>query len=610
MLNLSVGLITMDATVQTGDENLDRTITQWLEWDKHEPTRQEVMELLKKKDVVELKKRFGTRIAFGTAGLRARMEAGTARINDLVIIQTAQGILTHLLSVNQDCKKKGIAIGYDHRHNSRRYAELSAAIMVRAGVPVYLFSHTSPTPFVAYIIRKKGLAAGIMVTPSHNPKGDNGYKVYWGNGAQIIPPVDKGIASAILANLEPWESSWDTSILKNNSLVSDPYEEVFSSYMEDISSEMCLYRNINEQTKLKFTYTAMHGVGTLAFDALFKKFGFKELILVKEQVEEDPEFTTVKNPNPEEGKSALNLSFKTAGENGSTVILANDPDADRLAVAEKQQDGTWKVFNGNELGALFGWWLLEWYKTKESRWQDAYMFASAVSSKMLKHMAEKDGFKFEETLTGHKWMGNRIDKLMKEGKTSIFAFEEAIGFMCCTKVLDKDGVSAGSIIAEMAAKLATEDKTLTAKLDELYHRYGYHFCSNSYFLCYNPATTQAIFERIRTMENGSYPSQIGGVKITGIRDLTTGYDSNQADNKAVLPTSKSSHMITFSFENGCVATLRTSGTEPKIKYYSEIFGDLSTRDKATMEENLKSFVAVFVQELLQPDTNGLIAREA
>ncbi|PIK61203.1 putative phosphoglucomutase-2-like [Apostichopus japonicus] len=573
----------MEFKVNTGDEALDTTIRQWLKWDKYPPTRQEVVDLLDRKDVIELKKRFGTRIAFGTAGLRARMEAGTARINDLIVIQTAQGILTHLLAENKDCKNTGIAIGYDHRHNSKRYADLSAAIMVRAGVPVYLFSHTSPTPFVAYVIRKKNLAAGVMVTPSHNPKGDNGYKVYWGNGAQIIPPVDKGIAAAIHANLEPWQHSWDTSILTDNALVTDPYQEVFDSYMKDITSAMCLHREINAETKLKFTYTAMHGVGTPAFKAMFQHFGFKELILVKEQVEEDPEFTTVKNPNPEEGKSALNLSFKTADENGSRVILANDPDADRLAVAEKLEDGSWKVFNGNEL--------------------DVHMFASAVSSKMLKHIAEKEGFIFEETLTGHKWMGNRIDALMKEGKTSLFAYEEAIGFMCCTQVLDKDGVSAGAIIGEMAAFLATENKTLVAKLDELYQKYGYHFSSNSYYLCHNPDTTKAIFERIRSMEDGSYPSQVGGVKITGLRDLTTGYDNNQPDNKAILPTSKSSHMITFNFENGCIATLRTSGTEPKIKYYSEIFGDMSVSGKSSLEVKLKSFVKTFVKELLQPELN-------
>ncbi|XP_041454457.1 phosphoglucomutase-2-like [Lytechinus variegatus] len=596
--------------VDTGNADLDKAIKQWLEWDKNMATRQEVTELLNDHNVAELQERFGTRIQFGTAGLRAAMEAGTARINDLIIIQTAQGLLRYLESVNPECKSQGIIIGYDARYSSQRYAHLTAAIMLRAGIPVYLFSDIVPTPFVPYAIRKYGCAVGVMVTPSHNPKGDNGYKVYWNNSAQIISPIDKGIAKNIEENLEPWSDSWDTSILTRSKLLTDPSDDVLDSYIQDLQQK-CLHREINEKTPLKFTYSAMHGVGTKFICAATQSFGFQPLIMVKEQVEPDPEFPTVKYPNPEEGKSALDLSMSTAEANGSSIIIANDPDADRLAVAEKQRDGQWKIFTGNELGALLGWWCYSCAKQQngvESTDSDMYMLASTVSSKLLQKMAEYEGFHFVETLTGFKWMGNKAVDLIKEGKNVIFAFEEAIGFMCGTMVMDKDGISAGTLACEMAAYLKSINLTCTEKLEEIYTKYGYHVSKNSYYICLQPATIKAMFDRIRTLHQGSYPDSIGNSKVTSVRDLTTGYDSSQPDKQAILPVSKSSQMITFTFDNGVTATLRTSGTEPKVKYYTEICADVKQRSKEEISDELSKFVDILVEELLQPELNKLIPK--
>ncbi|XP_072171272.1 phosphopentomutase-like [Diadema setosum] len=601
----------MGENVDTGDPELDKTIKQWLEWDRNMATRQEVIDLLNDHNVDELRKRFGTRIQFGTAGLRAAMEAGTARINDLIIIQTAQGLLRYLESSNPECKSRGIVIGYDARHCSQRYAHLTAAIMLHAGIPVYLYSDIVPTPFVPYAIRKYSCVAGVMVTPSHNPKGDNGYKVYWSNSAQIISPVDKGIAKNILENLEPWSNSWDLSVLETSKQLQDPYEEILYSYTQELKQH-CLYRSINERTPLQFTYSAMHGVGTKFINASVKEFGFKPFVMVKEQVEPDPEFPTVKYPNPEEGKSALDLSMSTAEANDSTIIIANDPDADRLAVGEKQKNGSWKIFTGNELGALLGWWCFHRAKKENGDSaisNDVYMLASTVSSKFLQKMAEKEGFQFLETLTGFKWMGNKAVELMEQKKSVLFAYEEAIGFMCGTMVLDKDGVSAGTFTAEMAAYLDSQGMTLTGKLEDLYSRYGYHVSRNSYYICHNPETINAIFARIRTLDQESYPSSVGGSKVTSVRDLTTGHDSRQPDKKAILPVSKSSHMITFTFDNGVVATLRTSGTEPKIKYYTEICADSASRTKEDIVSELNRFVNNLVEELLQPEMNKLIPKE-
>jgi phosphoglucomutase/phosphopentomutase len=314
-----------------------------------------------------------------------------------------------------------------------------------------------------------------MVTASHNPKEDNGYKVYFDNGAQIISPHDKGIAKAIEENLEPRETSWDVTSLIDNVLLSNPYDSIYKQYYEQLKT-LCFHRELNSLTDLKFVYTAMHGVGYDFSVEAFRSFNLNPFIPVKEQVQPDPEFPTVKFPNPEEGKSALDLAIKTANENEATIILANDPDADRLAIAEKSSTGEWKIFNGNEIATLIGWWLCFNFKSNNKNMsseqlKDVYMLHSTVSSHILRAICEKEGLSCEDTLTGFKWMGNRAHSLLQDNKKVIFAFEEAIGFMCGTNVLDKDGVSAEVVAAEMAVYLKkVESRTLIDKLEWIYEQ--------------------------------------------------------------------------------------------------------------------------------------------
>jgi phosphomannomutase len=308
--------------------------------------------------------------------------------------------------------------------------------------------------------------------------------------------------------------------------------------------------------------------------------------------------------------------MKLADEIGSNLILANDPDADRLACAERDpRTGNWKVFNGNELGSLLGWWSVQYYKEKypNKSLENCVMLASTVSSKMLKAIGKIEGFSFEETLTGFKWMGNRSVEMMKEGKEILFAFEEAIGFMFSPSVLDKDGVSAAAHLATMASFLkATENISLCEKLDQLYTRYGYHYSLNSYYLCYEPEKIIKIFEKMRNW-NGkqeAYPETIvnGKYKIENIRDLTTGFDSSESSKISKLPSSKSSQMITFTLDNGTVVTLRTSGTEPKIKYYSEYCATPDENDWELIKNKLSEIVEHIIEELLEPKKNDLIPR--
>ncbi|KAH0821329.1 hypothetical protein GEV33_001462 [Tenebrio molitor] len=597
------------------DSQLDEKIQEWLAWDKNPTTSATIKKLLEEKKFDELSEKLLKRLSFGTAGLRGKMDAGYSAMNDLVIIQTGQGLLKYL----EHCDKKllkgsGIVIGYDGRHNSKRFAELTAAIFLHAGYPVRLFGRVVPTPFVPFAVSKYKTAIGVMVTASHNPKEDNGYKVYGPNSSQIVSPVDKDIQRNILENLVPLATSWDTGILKSTKLLTDPLEETLDGYL-NVIKDTILPEHIeyNRKAKVLFTYTAMHGVGYGYVKKVFDLIGV-QMVPVEKQKDPHPDFPTVKFPNPEEGKSSLELSFKTANEKNSRVIIANDPDADRMATAEKnEKTGEWKVFTGNELGALLGWWCLYCFKTKypNEDLKNVYMMSSTVSSMILRSMSQKEGFNFIETLTGFKWMGNKSYELLKQGKKVIFAYEEAIGYCCGTAVLDKDGISAAFQVATLTSFLHFQKKTLSEKLEEIYNEYGYHVSRNSYFICHDGEKIKRIFERIRNISGpNTYPSGILGAKykINTVRDLTTGYDNTQPDNKAILPVSKSNQMVTFNFTNGLVCTLRTSGTEPKIKYYTEMCASPDTTDRQAIVATLNEMVDGLIEELLQPVQNELIPK--
>ncbi|XP_033976669.1 phosphoglucomutase-2 [Trematomus bernacchii] len=599
-----------------GDSELQQAVRQWLQFDKNPKTVSMVQDLVKEGAVEALKKCFSSRMEFGTAGLRAAMGPGTCCMNDLTIIQTTQGFCSYLEDSFDNIKERGVVIGYDARAHppsgggSKRFASLAAAVFISRGVPVHLFSDITPTPFVPFTVSQLGLCAGIMVTASHNPKQDNGYKVYWENGAQIISPHDKGIAKAIEENLEPWPKSWSTEEALKSPLLKDPYQDIHTQYFKAIQKH-CHHRDINKSSEVKIVHTSVHGVGHTFVQSAFQAFDLHPPYAVEEQKDPDPEFPTVKYPNPEEGEGVLTLSFALADREGAAFVLANDPDADRLAIAEKQESGKWRVFTGNELGALLGWWMFRCWKEQNSdaaaEVKNLYMLASTVSSKILRAIALKEGFHFEETLTGFKWMGNRARDLLDQGKTVVFAFEEAIGYMCSPSVLDKDGVSAAAIAGEMISYLATKSSSLSQQVTNIYEEYGYHISKNSYFICHDQDVIRSLFERLRTHsgQKDSYPTECGRFAISAVRDLTTGYDSNQPSNKAVLPTSRSSQMITFSFANGGVATMRTSGTEPKIKYYTELCAAPGNSDVTHLKKELDELVDAIVENFFEPEKNKL-----
>ncbi|KFB53136.1 phosphoglucomutase [Anopheles sinensis] len=594
----------------SGSAELNQRIAEWLRWDKNDKTADEIRSLAERKEWKVLGGRLLQRLTFGTAGLRGVMQAGFNAMNDLVVIQSAQGLAKYLLQCypSAEDRSRGVVLGYDGRYNSKRFAELSACVFLHENIPVWLYGRTVATPFVPFAVLELKCLAGIMKDVSKTN--------YLSFPVRLPSPPHHAITDD-----RPLESSWNLDLLLSDKL-KDPYDEMVELYFRKLRSNVPapFISEYNTGSPVRFVYSAMHGVGYPFVERAFECANLPAVIAVPEQRDPDPEFRTVKFPNPEEGKSSLVLSMQLANETGCGLILANDPDADRLACAEKDAKGEWRVFSGNELGALLGWWSIRCYREQfpDRSLTDCYLIASTVSSKMCRSIANVDGLNFIETLTGFKWMGNKSVELLAEGKTVLFAFEEAIGFMVSPTVLDKDGVSAACHLATMACYLrATSNQSLADKLNELYDIYGFHCTLTSYHFCYEPPVIERIFKRIRNMgadgnkpTDENYPQAIaeGRFKIADVRDLTTGYDSSQPDGRAVLPTSKSSQMITFSFENGAVITLRTSGTEPKIKYYAEMCAQPGQRDWAGSRATLREMVDAIVRELLQPEENNLTPR--
>ncbi|KAL5490151.1 hypothetical protein ACEPAI_4984 [Sanghuangporus weigelae] len=590
------------------DTTLEASVQDWLRLDKNEHTIREIEVLVSSGKWDELERRMSKRIEFGTAGLRGRMEAGWARMNDLIVIQASQGLCSYVLREIPHASSRGIVIGHDHRYHSEEWARLVAMIFLNKGFRVYLYRRLVHTPLVPFAVSRLHAACGVMITASHNPKADNGYKVYWENAVQIISPHDVGIAKSIEKNLEP--QSWDTSVVDASKLCEDVTEGMIESYFTTLATlstarELCL------QSKVKFVNTSMHGVGHVYAARAFETFGLPAFRPVKDQQEPDPEFPTVVFPNPEE-KGTLDLALKTADNFGASYVLAQDPDADRFTAAEKSANGKWITFTGDQIGAIFAARCLEIYRSTGQPLNKLAMIASTVSSKMVEAMARKEGFTFAETLTGFKYIGNKARDLENQGYLVPFGYEEAIGFMIGTDIRDKDGVSATAFFAELAVKLASEGSWVSGYLKRLYEKYGYFETANSYFICNDPPTIDRIFARLRAYDGekpvgeANYPSVIAGLNVTNVRDLTVGYDSgNPSTYKPLLPLS-SGHMIQFraqsqSDDTKIALTIRTSGTEPKIKFYLEGSGS----DVSSVKDVLGKVIAELRDFWMEAEKNGL-----
>lgn len=531
------------------------------------------------------------------------MEAGFSRMNNVTVLQLSQGLAAYILQ--QKHTSPSIVIGHDHRHNSSIFAQITALAFILKGIQVYyLGPEVVATPLVPFAVDSLSLSCGVMITASHNPALDNGYKVYWQNGCQIIPPHDSNIQNSILLNLEPVPGSWDfEQIVSTSDLLNNVRTEMVDQYLDSVEQKLIKFKTQG----LKCVYTPMHGVGGSFAKHVLSLLDL-ELVIPKEQEFPDPDFPTVSFPNPEE-KGALKLAMKEADTSNCVLVLANDPDADRFSAAIKTESG-WRQLTGNEIGFLFADYIVQ---SEQFDNANKWFLNSTVSSQMIKSLAECEGFKYADTLTGFKWIGNKAIDLESEGAIVPFAYEEAIGYMFDV-VHDKDGISALAVFLQLYKYWDDQKVSLIDRINNGFVKYGYFKEFNGYYIVPDLDTTPSIFNNIirKYKDQKPYPTEIGGFKVDYWRDLTIGYESGTSDNKPLLPIDPTSQMITLILKPATSTdstefvrfTVRGSGTEPKLKVYIE--GKASSESKA---QSLAQDVWNLLKgEWFKPDLHNLVER--
>ena len=582
----------------------------WMQNDPDPATRAEIERLLAAPDAsqTDLADRFAGALEFGTAGLRGVLGAGPNRMNRAVVRRTTYGLARYLLdTLGHEAKSRGVVIGFDGRTLSREFADETSRVLAAQGIASHLFTDFAPTPLTAFAVKHLGACAGVMITASHNPREYNGYKVYAGNAAQIIPPIDSAIARHIdAAPPAKGVPMFTPDEAKLSGLVHPVSDHVSRAYLDAVRA---LSRRSEGDRAFPIVYTAMHGVGNaLAMKALAEA-GFTNVTSVAEQAEPDAKFPTVAFPNPEE-KGAMDLSFAYAEKHRAELVIANDPDADRLAVAVPAPyfanatlpagriPSKYLQLTGNQVGVLLGHYLLTSPRPNETK---RLVAASIVSSPELGGIAQKLGVRFETTLTGFKWIANRAMELEREENLSfVFGYEEALGYTVGDVVRDKDGISAAVMIAEMAASLRSRGKTLTTELESIARKYGL-WVSRQVSVTKKGASGSAEIRAIMKRLRESHPKEIGPFRVAAVVDVAAGTRVRMdggATEKIGLPKSD---VVIFELEGQSRVIARPSGTEPKIKYYFDVRGEVNelegfleaeTRAKQMLEDAIHAFETI------------------
>ncbi|MBM3799900.1 MAG: phospho-sugar mutase [Actinobacteria bacterium] len=509
----------------------------WLAAEPDDDLRDELQSLIDGEDAT-LAERFAGRLTFGTAGLRAAVGAGPLRMNRLVVRQAAAGLIDYLLAMVPDARERGVVIGWDARRKSDAFALDTARVAAVRGVKAYLMPRVVPTPVLAWNITRLGCAAGVMVTASHNPPADNGYKVYLGSGAQVVPPHDVLIAGAI-GRLDP------TTVPVSE--IDDPLivrlrDDVIDAYVEWAPS----VRLVHDAPPIRFAYTALHGVGGEVAVRVFDHAGVGEPIVVTAQHEPDGSFPTVSFPNPEE-PGAMDLVVEAARAAGASIAIANDPDADRLGVAIPGCDGAWRLLRGDEIG-----WLLADHVLRFTSGSDRLMVSTLVSSSLVGKMAAAGGVAYAETFTGFKWIADAASK--NPDKRLVFAYEQALGYLVTDRPLDKDGITAAVVMLEVASVAAREGKTIDDRLDDIAARFGRHVTAET-SVRREPAEGVTAVDRLRA----NPPAEIAGRRVVEVVEYP------EATLLRLWLEGVGGERVRLQ--------VRPSGTEPKVKLYGEAVGE-------------------------------------
>lgn len=543
---------------------MNTEVSTWLARDPDPVTREELQRLIDTNDRDALEDRFSSRLAFGTAGLRGIVGAGPNRMNRLVIQETALGLGKYLLATFSDAASRGVVIGYDGRPDSSQFARDAAAMLASLGIKVYLTEKVAPTPLVAFGVRHLGTAAGIVVTASHNPPAYNGFKVYWDNGAQIIPPHDSGIAAQIdIAASEPLPVM-SVEDAEHQGLLTWLNGDFYTEYRKTLNNSAIL-SNHQQPEAVSLAYTAMHGVGADMAEQLLADAGFKNVYSVKAQREPDGTFPTVNFPNPEEA-GAMDMVIAEAKAHDAMLACANDPDADRFAVAVRTEDGEYKMLTGDQVGVLLGHYLLTHAAPEQN-----LVGTTIVSSSLLKKVAEAAGAKYYQTLTGFKWLTNIAMQKQTGDNQFLFAYEEALGYTVGQTVWDKDGLSALVAFAQLTSELQTQGKTIWNRLEDIYREHGFYLNAQR-SIALDPSSPP-VGDSLRTTP----PEAIAGRAVVCIDDLKTS-QRQYADGKVGAIDLPASDVLIYWLDDDSRVVVRPSGTEPKLKCYYEVVEPIGHED--------------------------------
>lgn len=533
-----------------------------------EKTQASVRKMLENPDKSELIDAFYRTLEFGTSGLRGIMGPGTNRMNIYTIGAATQGMANYLLQHFKDRNGISVAIGHDCRNNSRLFAETAAQIFSANGIKAYLFDAMRPTPEISFAIRHLGCQAGVILTASHNPKEYNGYKAYWDDGAQVLPPHDIGIIEEVGK-----VGVADIKFKGNNDLIQIIGEEIDREFLKKIHTLSIDPEVIKRQKDLSIVYTPIHGTGKILIPESLKLWGFENVHTVSEQMVESGDFPTVVSPNPENGEAlemAINLAKKIDGD----IVMASDPDADRVGMACKDDKGEWVLINGNQTCMLFLYYIIKNRIAQGLMKGNEFIVKTIVTTELIAEIAKKNNIKLFDVYTGFKWIARMVHLEEDQGSLKyIGGGEESYGFMAEDFVRDKDAVSACSLLAEICAWAKDQGKTLYDVLMDIYLEYGFSY--NKAVNIVKPGKSgaeeiKAMMENFRT----NRPKELGGSKVILTKDfqLLKAYDGD--GNETAISMPQSSNVLQWYTEDGTKVSVRPSGTEPKIKFYVEVRGEI------------------------------------
>ena len=546
-------------------------------------TQAEVKRMLANEDKTDLIEAFYKDLEFGTGGLRGIMGVGTNRMNIYTVGAATQGLSNYLLENFKDLPQISVVVGHDSRNNSRLFAEKSADIFSANGIKVYLFEGMRPTPEMSFAIRYLGCQSGIILTASHNPKEYNGYKAYWDDGAQVLAPHDKGIIDEV----NKIASAADIKFKGNPELIKIIGEDIDKEYLDAVKTVSIDTEAIQHQKDMKIVYTPIHGTGATLIPRALKEWGFENVHTVPEQMIPDGNFSTVESPNPENAE-ALSMAVALAKKIDADLVMASDPDADRVGIACKDDKGNWVLVNGNQTCLIYLYYIITQYKKLGKMTGKEFVVKTIVTTELIKKIADKNGIEMMDCYTGFKWIAREI-RLVEGKKIYIGGGEESYGFLAEDFVRDKDAVSACCLISEVAAWAKDQGKTLYELLLDIYVEYG--FSKEKGISVVKPGKSGADeIKQMMTNFRNDPPKEIAGSKVVVIKDFQTLKKMDAQGHISEIDMPDKSNVLQYFTEDGTKVSVRPSGTEPKIKFYIEVHADMKNRadyDKAEAAADAK-----------------------